>query len=473
MTFPSTVPAYGTYNWFAMTIGQYMTWGPNFNAWNHEQAGIIDLLIQRGLKNFYFPEDIGNGGRHNWSFLTPIATVSTANGTSAYDLPNDFNGMIEGFSLPAANGGLKLSMVSEDQMRQLRSTEAAANATPKYATIRPKTATGAAVQVWEVLLYPTPNAILVVTYRYKLNPPVIAATSTTFPFGGTGHIESMLGGMMAVAEEFKTGARGPCQAQFIKKLASSVELDLGFTRPIAESMWEITEPVYGTYKWLTREVGNYLGYTYHPGTWSYEQERRVNSIVQSGLYNFYVPPVFGSDDQPYQWTFMLPTATIAILNADIDYDLPADFGGLMIDPSYAGGSTQNRLEIVTPGHLRALQGAASSTGAPKYIAMRPKAVALTAEQAWEAIVFPTPDAGYTLSYQYQVNPAAASTTNLHPLGTRVHSETILSSCLSIAEQRKLSKEDYWHAQFMKRLGASIQYDRKIRAIGGQMSGSNA
>lgn len=472
MSFPITAIPYGTYNWFSLSVGQYMGWGPNFNAFNHEQQSVADLIIQRGLKQFYFPEEIGNGGRHNWSFLTPIATVTTANATITYDLPSDFNGMIEGFSLPAANGGQKIAMVSEDQMRQLRSTESPAGAVPKYAALRPKVATGAAVQIWEVLLYPTPASILVLTYRYKINPPVIAATATTFPFGGTSHVETMLASMLGCAEEYKTGARGPCHAQFLKKLSSSVELDLGFTRPLADTMWEITEPTYGTYKWLTREIGNYLGFSYHPGTWTYDQERRVNSIVQSGIYAFYVPPTGAGEEGVYQWSFLLPTATIVLAAATSNYDLPSDFGGLMIDPTFAGGSTQNRLTIVTPGHIRALYGKVGGSGTPQYIAVRPKPIALTAEQVWEVHLFPAPDAILTISYQYQSNPAAASTTNLFPVGTRVHAETILASCMSVAEQRKSGKEEYWFAQFMKRLSASIHYDKKVKLIGDQLTAPN-
>ena len=68
---------------------------------------------------------------------------------------------------------------------------------------------------------------------------------------------------------------------------------------------------------------------------------------------------------------------------------------------------------------------------------------------------------YVLSYRKLILLNKLSQTNPYPLGGMQHGETILESCLSIAEQRLNDgqKGQHWQ-QFMTRLAASISYDRR-------------
>lgn len=460
MTWPVSAPTFGSYNWFAMSLGIHLDLGADFNAWTAAQAAEVDWCLNMGLKRFYFPPPVGQEGKsHQWSFLSPTATIALGSGTQAYDLPADFAGNVECFTYASATGHRKVPIVSESELRAAVAVEGASNATPKFAAIRPKTADGTAVQRYEAVFYPTPNATLTVTYRYQANP-LLATTTALYPLGATAHVDTILQAMVATAELRKKKAKGEQWSTFLEMLAQSIETDKAVAKTTGPSLWATTEPAYGTFGYFLREIGAHLGYGSLPDTYSYAQEREVNAIVQSGLRQFYNPPLPAGAKKHVEWSFLKPTATLSLVNGTAAYDLPATFGTIFDDATYASGVVQKRLEIVNETTIRALQATAAASGAPKYIAIHPKAVALTAVQAWEAIVYPTPDTSYTVTYRYNYSPADASSTNLYPLGTNVHAETILASCFSIAELRKTGQIGPHHQRFLERLQASIGIDER-------------
>lgn len=236
-----------------------------------------------------------------------------------------------------------------------------------------------------------------------------------------------------------------------------------------------TAPTRGTYNWLRLRVGLYLraelgspdlGTDVNYDNWDSYQNGVVDEMVQSGLFQFYYPPTTGQK-VPYEWSFLKPEGTIATLNADFDYDLPADFGGIVQDFTYTTADATRKPKLVSPEELMAQRGAvAAATGPPKYIAIRPKTSTGSAAQAFEAIVYPTPVTGTlpTLRYRYLVVPPLMTASATYPLGALSHAETIAASCLATAEV-------YWKGQmgpmrqyFMERLRASISIDMRGNAL---------
>ena len=222
--------------------------------------------------------------------------------------------------------------------------------------------------------------------------------------------------------------------------------------------WPVTDPTYGTFQWLSLGVSAYLGYTEDDAGLSEPQQKRVNFLVQRGIQQFYNPPTAPNQQKPHVWSFLFVNATLALTNTDYDYDLPATFGTIIGEFAFSVAAAKRRCEMIEEDRLRTLQSKNDQSGVPFYFAIRPKAVALTAEQAWEVLFYPTPNASMTATYRYRTSHAVLDTTNLHPLGTRVHAETILASCLAVAEMWQSKKRDVCHAHFLDRLAASIQID---------------
>jgi hypothetical protein len=167
----------------------------------------------------------------------------------------------------------------------------------------------------------------------------------------------------------------------------------------------------------------------------------------------------------HEWRFMRPTTTLATVADDYDYTLPDSFGYLIGDFTYASADNRTQhIQIVGEGDIRRMrQGGTVPTGYPRYAAIRPMNTAATTGQRFEAIFFPTPNAIYTLSYQYQVLKDAVTTALPYPFGGAMHAETILQSCLAIAEERSDDVSGLHGAKFIERLKASVSADLRTGA----------
>jgi len=91
---------------------------------------------------------------------------------------------------------------------------------------------------------------------------------------------------------------------------------------------------YGSHDWLKREIGGYLGFGYNPSAWDSEKSEKVESIIQSGLSQFYFPPPIPDKDgkaAPHRWSFLAPVAEIELVIDQSAYELPEDFAGILED----------------------------------------------------------------------------------------------------------------------------------------------
>ena len=75
-------------------------------------------------------------------------------------------------------------------------------------------------------------------------------------------------------------------------------------------------------------------------------------------------------------------------------------------------------------------------------------------------IYPIPDAAYRLRYQ-MINEPDSITGSEVPLGGQLHAETILASCLSIAEQVIIPNSPHrYREHYLARLRASVELDRQ-------------
>lgn len=117
-----------------------------------------------------------------------------------------------------------------------------------------------------------------------------------------------------------------------------------------------------------------------------------------------------------------------------------------------------KIAIVDEASLRQLQKTSPADGLPKYAAIRPRRTDGDASQGWEVVFYPTPNSTETLYYRYTIAPPPISDDRKWPYGGKQHAETILQSCLAIAEERETKQRGPATAKFMERLAASMQLD---------------
>ena len=146
-----------------------------------------------------------------------------------------------------------------------------------------------------------------------------------------------------------------------------------------------------------------------------------------------------------------------------NYQMPDDFGGMEGDLTFGEDEGWVTIPLVGEGQIRSLRQTESGTGRPEFAALRPKPMDATVGLRWELLLHPSCDSTYNLSYRTNVFPAKLDTTNKYPLGGAAHSETVLESCLAIAELRGNDERGIHQAKFLERLAASIQYDMQANS----------
>ena len=148
-----------------------------------------------------------------------------------------------------------------------------------------------------------------------------------------------------------------------------------------------------------------------------------------------------------------------------DYGLPDDFGGIDGDFTYATADlARNTIAVISEAVIRAYrQNSSTITGRPRFASVTPIANTGLTGQRFYASFWPNVNAAYTPSYRYKSLAPKITASLPYPLGGSVHSDTILESMLHKAEILKNDGEDVHAANFMKRLAASIQHDRRLMA----------
>jgi hypothetical protein len=159
-----------------------------------------------------------------------------------------------------------------------------------------------------------------------------------------------------------------------------------------------------------------------------------------------------------------------------DYQLPDDFGGITSELNYAGiNAPVRRLPIVPDTTISRYRASSYTVGPPSVAAVAPIVLTPATGQRWYIKFWPIPDLVYTLRYSYFRSVNALASGSEYHAGGSVHAETILESCLAVAEQRVNDTMGIHTQAFMTRLAASIAHDRAIgpRNLGQNLDASDA
>ena len=221
MTWPVASQTYGSFAYLKREVGGLLGFGRNEDAWSHEQRGIAEAVVQRGVRNFYTPPPLsGEKYAHEWSFLRPLHTLTTSADDYDYDLGSDFV-MFEGPMTFARDETVlydPIEVISEFQLRQLQQ-DSSSTGQPSKAATRAKASDGG----YEVLLWPTPDAEYNIEYRAKVNPSAMSSP-TDVPYGGEQHCQTVLESCLAEAEA-EAGKGELHRQRFLDRLTASVSLD--------------------------------------------------------------------------------------------------------------------------------------------------------------------------------------------------------------------------------------------------------
>ena len=147
------------------------------------------------------------------------------------------------------------------------------------------------------------------------------------------------------------------------------------------------------------------------------------------------------------------------------FTLPWDFGGMVGDGRFTYDNAENKLsgiDLTTDVRINLLRQSSVATGTPYCAAVVPLSGAGTQGQRWAALFYPPPNDVMTLHYRYYIlADALVDSTAEYPYGSVPHSETILESCLAIAELREKDDARTTHQdRYLELLQSSIDHDRQ-------------
>lgn len=151
------------------------------------------------------------------------------------------------------------------------------------------------------------------------------------------------------------------------------------------------------------------------------------------------------------------------------YALPASFAGIDGPLTYDTlfGSDPNRadqtIEVTSEAKLRDMsQYLEDRDDKPKAAAIVQTGATGTAGTSHRIQFFPIPDAEFRLDYTQTNEPVHISgSESAEPLGGALHGETIMASCLAIAEQFFIPNSPHgYQDSYRRRLAASVELDRQ-------------
>ena len=172
----------------------------------------------------------------------------------------------------------------------------------------------------------------------------------------------------------------------------------------------------------------------------------------------------------------MPEVTFQTVASRNRYTLPLDFGGIMGKLHYVTTSETSLRDTpiyVTSSHevseAERIQRYGNEKQPPQLACIEPRELvgSGTASTRYILRLYPFPDKAYLIRMQYNaLGPAATdfSDSELDRFlpGSAQHAETIISSCLAIAEQiaDSRNRNNRMQEQFLRRLVASVYLDRQ-------------
>jgi len=210
-----------------------------------------------------------------------------------------------------------------------------------------------------------------------------------------------------------------------------------------------------TYTDLKKVVGEFMGQTYDDSLWSVAQAAEFDRIVQSGLRRFYMA---------HPWSFLWKQATIATVANTKTYSLPDDcdlvYGDLLFDP--ADNVMKERVVQDNDEALTAFAVTHSYTGKPERFSIRNTAVSGTTSLRRQVFLWPTPDAAYTLHYEYRQGMNALTGTQYPPGGSYIV-EAIKAAVLCEAEIKKRQQRGVYYEEWQEKLAFAMRTEREAQA----------
>lgn len=176
-------------------VGRFLGYGRDFDDYHPSEKDDVNAWIRRGLRQFYSPPPVAGATKsHEWNFLRPTATLATVADTKTYTLPVTAASLVGDLVYASEQMKPAVKVLNYQKFLDAKTTNPTRKGRPAYAALVPVTSTDdspASPLTWSMELWPIPDAVYTLTYRYMavqqdaFDEGVVAISGTTVTLSGT------------------------------------------------------------------------------------------------------------------------------------------------------------------------------------------------------------------------------------------------------------------------------------------------
>jgi hypothetical protein len=205
--------------------GDYLNWGRS--GWDAATEERLDEIIKSAYRRYLAGRPLdGDDKGHDWTWLTPIRSLTTVADQGDYDLPEDFGAILGPLTWSSASGNsrIEIPIVGEGMIRAARQGNATTGR-PVRAAERMKTYDPAMGTRHELLFDPIPDGEYVFSYASSIIPNALDAVNK-YPLGGAQFAELLIAACLAVAESRYRKGEVDKRNEYDLALQSAIHVDL-------------------------------------------------------------------------------------------------------------------------------------------------------------------------------------------------------------------------------------------------------
>lgn len=505
--FSTIAPKYATLDWCRREVAIRIGHKADHKLLGRSELSYIDSIIESGVHQFMsaaFPKapvepqapagegrdpdalhvesekEMSRKAPHRWSFAERIHEFTTASGTSTYQMPADFGAIIDEPTTTQAGG--RIAVARESHIRQMISVDNE-SAEPRYCALRRSSIGGASEQKTDLILYPVPDSALTIQVSYRANPPDLTDSKQYLP-GGVEHAETLLAFCFYVLAQRRGEGLNEAIVHVQDRLVASIVIDRSASKLTTDGIW-IEDDGRCNVAWLSRMIGRHIGAGPNPKVWTHQQEQMIAEIIRRARRRVYNPPVLPGELKSHDWYWARPTGRLTTESGVWAYDMPADYVQLYGPVHYEGGGDvtdsdgntvatgtvlYKALQVRGEAQLMQLLQRQDASTRPTICAVRPKKFNKAQGTRYEMLVWPVPDARYTLNFRYRINPDTSTANSLPAMveeldlhGGDRYSELYLEAAMLDADYMMGKKRSEHEERFMRAVQTAVAQDRASHA----------
>ena len=214
------------YKDFVLATNVHIGYGSDSSLWTTDQVDELDRRVDESYRNILYPSTIpGERIPHIWSFAEQFETLTTVADDFDYALPANFGSIVGDLTFTEGKGYGPIKQTSAQAILRQRQVSSRTGV-PEYFATRWLVQTSGLLQRQEILFYPVPDDVYVLTYSYAVLAPKLSKLNP-YPLGGPRMSQLMIEACKAVGEQVKDGQRGDQWGVFREALLSAIQMDKG------------------------------------------------------------------------------------------------------------------------------------------------------------------------------------------------------------------------------------------------------